>query len=85
MVGGALCSSTRPLVQPAGQAGHAPLQPVGSERGSLICLPGRVPVPPRLGPVLTGSLEDTLGAASNRSLAASNASPGAFASGLGFG
>jgi len=49
------------LIQPAGQVGHAPRQPVGSERGPLVCLPGRVPVPPHLGAVLTGSLQDTPG------------------------
>src|SRR5262249_40720984 len=61
VVGGTLCSLTRPLIQPAGQVGHAPRRPVGSERGALVCLPGRVPVPPHLGAVLTGSRQDAPG------------------------
>jgi hypothetical protein len=84
VVGGAPCSLTRPLVQPAGQVGHAPLQPVDSERCPLICLPGRVPSPLRLGAVLTDSLEDTLGRVKPAARGVERLL-GVFAGGLGFG
>jgi hypothetical protein len=37
-----------------------PLEPVGGDRGPLVCLPGRIPVRPRLGAVLAGSIEGAL-------------------------
>ena len=42
------------------RSAHAPLRPVGCDRGPFIGLPGRVPVPPGLGVVLAGLIEDTL-------------------------
>jgi hypothetical protein len=72
------------LVQPAGQAGHAPLQPGHGEHGPLVCLPGRVPVPPRLGVVLAGSLEDTPGGVEPVARGVERLL-GVFAGGLGFG
>jgi hypothetical protein len=43
-----------------GQLGYVPLEPVGGDRGPLVCLPGRIPIPPRLGAVLPGSIEGVL-------------------------
>ena len=40
---------------------HPPGQPLGGHPGPLMRLPGRVPVPARLGAVLAGRLKGTLG------------------------
>jgi hypothetical protein len=39
------------------------VEPVSGGRGPLVCLPGGVPVLPRLGAFLAGLIEDTLGGA----------------------
>jgi hypothetical protein len=71
--GGALCSLTRLLVQPAGWAGHVPLQPVDSDRGPRICCRAAY-LSRRAWAWCSPTAARTRPAVSNRSLAASNAS-----------
>jgi hypothetical protein len=54
------CSLTRPSVQPVGQLGYAPLEPVCRDRGPLVCLAGGVPFPPRPGAFLASLIEGML-------------------------
>ena len=44
-----------------GEVTHAPSEPVRGRAGPLICLPGRIPVPPGMGALLAGRIQGTLG------------------------
>ena len=66
------------------RGGHAPRETVRGHTGPLVRLPGRVPVLPRLGAVLAGGIEDTLGGAETVASGVERFL-GALASGVSFG
>jgi hypothetical protein len=47
----------RRVVQALGKFTYAPDEPVRGRAGPLVCLPGRLPVPPGLGALFAGRVE----------------------------